>query len=125
MVMPLHAGAPGKIFLAFDPDARAAIERSDLEAFTGSTPTDLAILDAQVTSARTQGYYAAFGERNPGVGSISAPVFTHMGELAGAIGLGFPTQRVTPDDIERLGPLVARASIEASRRLGYDSAVRG
>ena len=125
MVMPLHAGAPGKIFLAFDPDARAAIEQSDLGAFTGSTPTNLATLDAQVEVARAQGYYAAFGERNLGVGSISAPVFTHMGELAGAIGLGFPTQRVTPDDVDRLGPLVASASIEASRRLGYDSATRG
>jgi len=125
MVMPLHAGAPGKIFLAFDPEALSAAAHSDLVGFTEATPTSLETLVSQATTAREQGYYAAFGERDLGVGSISAPVFTHTGELAGAIGLGFPTQRVTPDDVDRLGPVVARAALEASRRLGYDNAGHG
>ncbi len=125
MVLPLHAGAPGKVFLGFDPEARSAVEHSHLTTFTGATPANMATLDEQAATARSQGFYAAFGERDLGVGSISAPVFTHTGDLAGAVGLGFPTQRVTPNDVDRLGPVVARAAAEASRRLGYDPAVRG
>lgn len=53
------------------------------------------------------------------MGSISAPVFDHAGRLACAVGLGFPTQRIGAADVERLGPVVARAGLEASRALGY------
>lgn len=123
MVMPLHAGAPGKIFLAFDPAARQAIEHSELPKFTPLTPDTLAELDEQIATARRLGYYGSFGERHLDVGSIGAPVVNHAGELAGALGLGFPTQRVTPADVDRLGPIVAQAARTASDRLGYDPAI--
>ncbi|MCD1269520.1 helix-turn-helix domain-containing protein [Microbacterium sp. MEC084] len=118
-VMPIHAGAPGKIFLAYDPEAWEALDDATLTKFTAVTPDSLQQLQAQSSVARSQGYYAAFGERHEDVGSISAPVFDHVGRLAGVIGLGFPTQRVHPDDVQRLGPLVAEAAGEASRRLGH------
>jgi DNA-binding IclR family transcriptional regulator len=124
MVMPIHAGAPGKVFLAFDPQARRDLEGGELARFTPMTPASLEELDRQAAVARTQGFYAAFGERHADVGSIAAPVFDHAGELAVVLGLGFPTQRVTERDVERLGPLVARAAAGASERLGYDPALR-
>jgi DNA-binding IclR family transcriptional regulator len=123
MVMPIHAGAPGKIFLAFDPQARRDLEGGELAMFTPMTPASLEELDLQVAVARAQGFYAAFGERHADVGSIAAPVFDHAGELAVVVGLGFPTQRVTEGDVERLGPVVARAAQDASERLGYDPAL--
>ena len=124
MVMPIHAGAPGKVFLAFDPEARRDLEGADLARFTAVTPGSLEELDRQVAAARAQGFYAAFGERHADVGSIAAPVFDHTGELAVVLGLGFPTQRITERDVERLGPVVARAAAEASERLGSDPALR-
>lgn len=120
-VMPIHAGAPGKIFLAYDPEAREAIVDSPLPQFTAFTPSSLEVLDAQSREARAKGYFAAFGERHEDVGSISAPVFNHFRHLAGVVGLGFPTQRVGPGDVERLGPIVARAAWTASNALGYTS----
>ena len=54
---------------------------------------------------------------------IAAPVFDHVGELAVVVGLGFPTERVTERDVQRLGPVVARAAAEASELLGYDPAL--
>lgn len=119
-VMPLHAGAPGKVFLAFDPAAPTALENSDLVKFTEYTPGSFAEIDAQVARTREQGFCAAFGERHEGVGSISAPVFDHQGRLAGALGLGFPTQRVTEDDVPRLAPLVMEAARTASAALGHE-----
>jgi DNA-binding IclR family transcriptional regulator len=127
MVMPIHAGAPGKVFLAFDPQARKDLQRlggAGLAQFTPMTPATLEELDRQAALAREQRFYAAFGERHTDVGSISAPVFDHAGELAVVLGLGFPTQRVTERDVERLGPVVARAAEAASELLGYQPAVR-
>jgi DNA-binding IclR family transcriptional regulator len=118
-IMPIHAGAPGKIFLAFEPEARAALEGAELTKFTENTPESWAQLDRQVELARAQGFFAAFGERNIDVGSISAPVFDYTGELAAVLGLGFPVQRVGPADVDRLGPAVARAAREASDAMGY------
>jgi DNA-binding IclR family transcriptional regulator len=119
MVMPLHAGAPGKVFLAYDPDAWDALTESELSRFTAATPDTLDRLRQQAQEAREQGYYAAFGERNEDVGSISAPVFDHTGSLAGVLGLGFPTQRITPADIPRLAPAVVRTAAAASEALAY------
>lgn len=118
-VMPIHAGAPGKIFLAFDPGAREALTGMELTRFTPNTPASWEVLDEQVEQARAQGFYAAFGERNSDVGSISAPVFDHTGELAGVLGVGFPTQRVTVADVDRLGPAVSEAARSASVALGH------
>lgn len=117
-VLPLHAGAPGKIFLAFDPEAREALLGTELTEFTTSTPTGMERLDQQSGVARAQGYSAAFGERHIDVGSISAPVFGHTGELAAVLGIGFPIQRVGPEDASRLGPVVAAAARSASAALG-------
>lgn len=122
MVMPIHAGAPGKIFLAFDPEAWDVINPSEttgLERFTNDTPKDVGRLREQAEEARALGYYAAFGERHEDVGSISAPVFDHAGRLVAALGLGFPTQRVTKEDAPRLGPVVAQTAKKASNLLGY------
>lgn len=120
-VMPIHAGAPGKIFLAFDPDARDALLGTELTRFTPATPANWKQLDEQAEQARKQGFFAAFGERNSDVGSISAPVFKHDGQLAAVLGLGFPTQRITPKDVPRLGSIVAEAANTASAALGYAS----
>ncbi|WP_169317421.1 IclR family transcriptional regulator [Actinacidiphila oryziradicis] len=119
MVMPLHAGAPGKIFLAYDSAARAELIREGLPRHTEHTPLDIDVLDEQAEQARKQGYSATFEERYEGVGSISAPVFDHAGELATVLGIGAPTQRVTANDVGRLAPLVVAAANEASTALGY------
>lgn len=123
-VMPLHAGAPGKIFLAWDPEARDSLTDSDLTAFTDRTPQTWRQLDEQVELTRAQGFFAAFGERNNDVGSISAPVFAHTGELAAALGVGFPLQRIGPDDVARLGPAVADAARRASTAMGWGTPAR-
>ncbi|MFJ3957518.1 IclR family transcriptional regulator [Arthrobacter sp. NPDC090010] len=118
MVMPLHAGAPGKIFLAFDQGARADALAAGLHPYTTSTPTDVDMLDSQVAKAKQDGYAVALDERDDGAGSVSAPVFDHEGELAAVIGIGAPTQRLAPEDITRLVPLVRQAATRASRALG-------
>lgn len=69
-VTPLHAGSSGRIFLAFDADAR--LPAGALDVFTERTPTDRAQLDDQVAGIRTDGFAMSVEERNEGVAGISA-----------------------------------------------------
>ena len=119
MVMPMHAGAGARIFLAYDPQARTDMIKAGFRKYTELTPLTLETLDREAALAREQGYFATMGEVNDGVVSICAPVFSHSGELAAVIGLGAPAVRVTPNDFPRLAPAVMTAAAEASMALGY------
>jgi IclR family acetate operon transcriptional repressor len=119
MVMSLHAGSAGKVFMAFDPSARRAAVSHGLTRHTAHTIVDIDVLDRRLTEIRQSGFSASFEERDLGAASISAPVFGSSGDLVAVVGIGAPTQRLTPADVSRLAPLVVEAGQEASRRLGY------
>jgi IclR family transcriptional regulator, acetate operon repressor len=124
MVMPLHAGSAGKVFLAFDSAARKDAVAHGLTRYTPHTIVDIDLLTEQMERIREAGYAASFEERDLGAASISAPVFNLTGEVVAAIGLGAPTQRLTPADVPRLGPIVLDAAHQASHRLGYRAGIR-
>jgi DNA-binding IclR family transcriptional regulator len=124
MVMPLHAGSAGKVFLAWDPTARRDAVGHGLARFTPSTIVDIDVLTEQLAQVRQAGYAASFEERDYGAASISAPVFGLTGDLVAAIGIGAPTQRLTRDHIPTLAPAVVAAGQEASSRLGYRPGLR-
>lgn len=63
---------------------------------------------------RAQGYYAATGDRLPGVAGISAPVFRGNGTLAGAVTLTMPASRYTDAYI----PAVLNAARQLAGRVG-------
>jgi DNA-binding IclR family transcriptional regulator len=63
---------------------------------------------------RAQGYYAATGDRLPGVAGISAPVFRGSGALGGAVTLTMPASRYTDAYI----PAVLDAARRLSGRIG-------
>ncbi|MEU0648314.1 IclR family transcriptional regulator [Streptomyces umbrinus] len=119
MVMSLHAGSAGKVFMAFDPSARRAAVSHGLTRHTARTVVDIDVLDRQLEEIRRSGFSASFEERDLGAASISAPVFGSSGDLVAAVGIGAPTQRLTPADVSEFAPQVVEAGEEASRRLGY------
>jgi IclR family acetate operon transcriptional repressor len=119
MVMVLHAGSAGKVFMAFDPAARKAAVSHGLTRQTPRTTVDIDLLDEQLDEVRKLRYAASFEERDVGAASISAPVFGLSGDLVAVIGIGAPTQRLTPADVARLAPLVVAAAESASQVLGY------
>lgn len=119
MVMPLHAGSAGKVFLAFDASARKDAVAHGLGRFTPRTIVDIDLLTEQLEQVRKDGYAASFEERDLGAASISAPVYGLTGEVVAAIGIGAPTQRLTPADVRDLAPVVIDAASRASHRLGH------
>jgi IclR family transcriptional regulator, acetate operon repressor len=119
MVMVLHAGSAGKVFMAFDPTARSAAVGHGLTRETPRTVTDIDLLDQHLKEIRKLGYSATFEERDNGAASVSAPVFGLSGDLVAVLGIGAPTQRLTPAAVPELAPLVVAAAQDASERLGY------
>jgi len=62
-----------------------------------------------------EGWVASFGERAPGVGSVSAPVLDPHGVVIAAVGISGPLARLGDDAGTRFGPAVARAADQIRR----------
>jgi DNA-binding IclR family transcriptional regulator len=97
-----HATAVGKVMLAF---GGGGLPRDrDLVALTDRTITDRGVLEAAVEEARERGYATVFGEREPDVNAIAAPVWGRAGELAAILGIQGPAGRLE-DPTRVLAPL--------------------
>jgi DNA-binding IclR family transcriptional regulator len=90
-LLPLHRGAAGRVLLAFS-GARGA-------PYAGIRRDGLAVLA---------------GDRDAEIAGVAAPVFGPNGELAGALTLSMPVQRLVP----ALGIPVKQAAGRLSRLLG-------
>jgi IclR family acetate operon transcriptional repressor len=86
---PYHATACGKVILAqFEPAGRQAIYAARaLTAFTPSTITDLAVLEAQLEEVRRAGYALELEEYEDSAHCAAAPIFDGFGRIAGSIRL--------------------------------------
>jgi DNA-binding IclR family transcriptional regulator len=104
--LPLTAGSAGKVFLAFD-DLGAPGERliEDAIRWTPATPVG-EDLRRQLIHIRRRGWAASAGERQAGVGSVSAPVFGPVGELLAVISVSGPESRLGRVAAKRYAPAV-------------------
>jgi DNA-binding IclR family transcriptional regulator len=113
--LPLTAGSAGKVFLAWAGDAERLVGRA--ERLTPATPTGER-LRRELRAIRRRGWAASSGERQPGVGSVSAPVLGPGGELVAAVSISGPEARMGRAAARRLAPLVQEAAREVAAGLG-------
>jgi len=92
-VMPLTRGSGGKVLLAWAADAH----RFDVDA------------DALAVVCR-RGWAETSGEREPGVASVSAPVWGASGEVLAAISVSGPIERLGTRPGRRLSAAVTDAA---------------
>lgn len=116
-VMPMHAGAAGKVFMAFDDRALEATLAQDAGE-TGGVLANRAELERVLAVVRRRGWCYTQGERQQGLNSVSVPVFGADGHVVAALAIGGPSFRLTPDTAEQIGPPMAEAGLSLSRRLG-------
>lgn len=92
---PLYAGASSKCLLAFSGRdfIEAYLQQVKLTAITKNTLIDQKKIQAELETIRKQGYAASLGERNPGLGSLSAPILDYRGALLASISLAIPEMR--------------------------------
>ncbi|HDI60631.1 MAG TPA: IclR family transcriptional regulator [Desulfobacteraceae bacterium] len=122
---PLYAGGSSKCLLAFwDPELRERYLQnlSAMKPFTDRTVTDPEVLRRELEEIRRRGYAASLGERNRGLGSLSAPVFDHHGQLLATVSLAIPEIRYQ-DAIHRNFCVrkLLYAARALSRVMGYES----
>ncbi len=118
---PLYAGSSSKAILAAlgESEIRDYLDRHELAVLTSSTIIDRDLLEADLEEIRHRGYAVSAGERQPGAGSVAAPVFEANGTVYGSLSICGPEQRFGPDEIESHGHAVAMGAAMVSRELGY------
>jgi DNA-binding IclR family transcriptional regulator len=118
--LPLWAGSAGKVFLAAMPTDMAERHIARVRPLTAATPT-ADRLRRQIATARRQGWAASAGERQDGVGSVSAPVRGPLGEIVAVVSVSGPTSRIRRADARRYVPAVIAAATEIEGALGYQA----
>ena len=115
--LPLHAGAPGKVLLAWAPEniREQCLHDQDLKKFTSKTITNPKGLEQELDSVCLKGYAISEGEVVHGAVSLAAPIYDHESNVNYAIHLGGPAQRLTPARLEEILPLL----MDAARRLSF------
>jgi IclR family transcriptional regulator, acetate operon repressor len=93
---PLHAGASGRSFLAFLPDAvrEQYLAEVPLNALTERTVVDRDELRGLVDGVRAKGWAMSTGERKSGAASVAAPVLDHDGVPIAVVSVCGPRDRL-------------------------------
>lgn len=117
---PLYAGSSSRAILAFlTADEREEIIASGLTPLTGQTIVDPEILRSSLDEVRRRGVAQSGGERQPGAGSVAAPVFDLDGGVAGAISVCGPVTRMTLTRCTELIPQIRETANQISVGLGW------
>ena len=117
---PLYAGSSSKSLLAFLPqhEIDEYLERTEPQALTDLTITDIPTLRSELAQVRARGYAVSLGERQAGAGSVAAPVLDHNGYPIASMSLCGPVERFR-EDADRAAQLVTEATMQLSRQIGY------
>ena len=115
--LPLTAGSAGKVFLAFGSPISTAELLAAAEPLTPRTPSGEQ-LERQIATVRRVGWASSAGEREPGVGSVSAPIFEPLGALIAVVSISGPEQRIGRISAKRYAPAVIDAAREIEGALG-------
>jgi IclR family transcriptional regulator, acetate operon repressor len=117
--VPLHSVAGGKVLLAAFPEREVVrLVRRGLNRFTDRTVVQLEPLLEELVRVRRRGYATAFGEYDPGLNAVAAPVHDARGAVVAAVDVWGPAFRVTPRRVPELAQQVREAAAAISVRLG-------
>jgi DNA-binding IclR family transcriptional regulator len=120
-VLPVTHGSAGKIFMAWAPPVLREELVGRAAPMTDATPTPDR-LRTQLVTARRLGWASSAGERQAGVGSVSAPVLGGQQELVAVVSISGPTTRIGRVSAKRYAPAVKEAAREIERALGTSNA---
>lgn len=119
--LPLHAGSPGKLLLAYLPNKRVdqILTRTGQPRITDATITSREKLQGEIENIRKQGIAVSHGEHTDFCYSVSAPIRNHMGDVVAALTVAGIIMRTTPEMEEEYSLLVREIASKISRDLGY------
>ena len=115
-----HCTALGKAFMArWDAPMRQTIYRSrGLPSQTPNTITEADTLEAQLAQFERQGYAMDLEENEIGVNGIARSIRDGLGEIAAAVSVSGPANRLTREAMERIAPDVIAAGKMIATEIG-------
>jgi DNA-binding IclR family transcriptional regulator len=106
--LPLYAGSAAKVFLAHAADAERHLRKArESERFR-----------REVELVGSRGWASSADERQPGVGSVSAPIVGENDALLGVVSVSGPASRMGRTSARRYAPAVMEAARRIKRSLG-------
>jgi IclR family acetate operon transcriptional repressor len=115
----LHLGAPGKVLLAYLPEAdRESVLARPMGKATPATITDLRELRANLNTIVQTGYAVSLGERVAGVRTVAAPIRNQFDRVTACLSVSGPESRMSAERLTEFGRLAADAGLRVSRLLG-------
>jgi DNA-binding IclR family transcriptional regulator len=111
--VPLHASPTGKVILAFlgAPEATGALTAAR------AAGVDMSAMELDLARIRRQKYMIAVGDRTPGVGAVSVPVFDREEAPVASLTIAGPASRCTRTRMLEYVPLLAAAAAQISAGL--------
>lgn len=119
--LPLHAGAAGRILLAYLPEKqrKKIISSLPLEKFTDLTLTDPEKLQESLKEIHQKGYGISLGEREPDAYSVVAPIWDANKQVIASLSISGPKFRLSEEQLEINIREVQSAAKEISEKLGF------
>jgi len=118
---PLHAGAPGKLLLAYLPDNKIEeiIKRTGLPRYTNSTITKREELKKEIENIRSSGIAISKGEHIEHACTVSAPIRNYTGKVVAALSISWIMIGDTSAKEQTYPKMVKEVANSISRELGY------
>jgi IclR family transcriptional regulator, KDG regulon repressor len=118
---PIHCTSAGKVILAqlSVTEVKEIVQQRGLPRHTEKTLTTEKELLENLSMIRTQGYGIEREENEPGITCIAAPIFNHLGEVAGAISISGTSLRMNDEKIASIKDTLIEVGKKVSERLGY------
>lgn len=85
--LPLHAGAAGRVLLAFAADSEAYLASAPFRSFTSRTLTSVDALQRDIETTRSDGYVVSENDVTDGISALGVPVRGADGAVIGAVSL--------------------------------------
>jgi DNA-binding IclR family transcriptional regulator len=115
-LLPLGAGSGGKVLLAW----AGAAGGTGSDVLSGPDPDLPQPPEAELAAVRSRGWAASVAEREPGVASVSAPVFRDSVLLA-ALCVSGPVSRLGQASGRKLSDAVVAAAAELTHQLTHEA----
>lgn len=122
--VPIHATSNGKVLVSELAGAELSAAVGELTAYTPSTITDLARLEAELAEVRERGWALATDELDVGLTALAAPVRDAHGDVVASMSVSGPTFRFGSERVEELVLLLLAATAEVSARVAHHPAAR-
>lgn len=114
--IPMHIGAANKAMLANMPTSKSAAILQKLLPIE-----QLATVKATLKEIKKQGYATSHGERTEGTSSVAVAILDGLGEVVGAVSIGFISFNLTEDRMDFLIEKVIETGRRISEKLGSSS----